>query len=76
MPLCTNTTSLESLSVTYDRSMAFSANKTGLHDIPEIVLKVVLNTINQTYKSGVDCDHRPKRIYNGMLCLYIPILQV
>jgi hypothetical protein len=36
--------------------MAFSANKTGLHDIPEIVMKVVLNTINQTYKSGVDCD--------------------
>jgi len=26
----------------------FSINKTGCHDIPEILLKVVLNTINQT----------------------------
>jgi len=43
-----------SLPVTFDRSVVFfgysdfHANKTDLHDITEILLKVALNTINQT----------------------------
>ena len=35
------------LSVTYGRLVVFSTNKTYHHDITEILLKVVLNTINQ-----------------------------
>ena len=44
----------QSLSVTCDRSvvslgtLVFSTNKTDHHDITEILLKVALNTINQT----------------------------
>ena len=41
-------------SVTCDRSVVFSTNKTDRHDITEILLKVVLNTIkptNQPYVS-------------------------
>jgi len=36
--------------VTYNRSVVFSGptNKTDRHDIAEILLKVVLGTINQT----------------------------
>jgi len=34
-----------SLSVTCDRSVVFSTNKTDRHDITEILLKVALNTI-------------------------------
>jgi hypothetical protein len=34
--------------VTYDRSVVFSTNKTDRHDIAEILLKLALNTINQT----------------------------
>jgi hypothetical protein len=34
--------------VTFSRSMIFSTNKTGRHDIIEILLKVVLNTIALT----------------------------
>jgi hypothetical protein len=30
-------------------TLAFSTNKTDSHDITEILLKVALNTINQTY---------------------------
>ena len=37
------------LSVTCDRSVFSSTNKTDHHDITEILLKVSLNTINQTY---------------------------
>ena len=37
------------LSVTCDRSVFSSTNKTDRHDITEILLKVSLNTINQTY---------------------------
>jgi len=33
--------------VTCDRSVVFSTNKTDRYDIIEILLKVVLNTINQ-----------------------------
>ena len=36
------------LSVTCTRSVVFSTNKTDRHDITEILLNVVLNTINQT----------------------------
>jgi hypothetical protein len=36
------------LSVTCDRLVVFSTNKTDLLDITEILLKVALNTINQT----------------------------
>ena len=36
------------LSVTCDRSVFFSTNKTDRHDITEILLKVVFNTINQS----------------------------
>ena len=45
---------LQSLSVTWDRSWfspgipVSSTNKTDCHDITEILLKVALNTINQT----------------------------
>ena len=35
-------------SVTCDRSVVFSTNKTDCHDITEILLKVVLNTIKPT----------------------------
>jgi hypothetical protein len=41
-------------SATCDRSVVFSTNKTDRHDITEILLKVVLNTIkptNQPYVS-------------------------
>ena len=41
-------------SVTCDKSVVFSTNKTDRHDITEILLKVVLNTIkptNQPYVS-------------------------
>jgi len=34
------------LSVTCDRSVVFSTNKTDCHDKTEILLKVALNTIN------------------------------
>jgi hypothetical protein len=37
-----------SLSMTCDRSVVFSTNKTHHHDITEILLKVVLNTITLT----------------------------
>jgi hypothetical protein len=37
------------LSVTCDRSVVSSTNTTDRHDITEILLKVALNTINQTY---------------------------
>ena len=50
---CTQCTIMwNSLSVTFDRSVIFSwysvsvTNKTDCHDITEILLKVVLNTIN------------------------------
>ena len=36
-----------SLSVTSDRSVIFSTNKTDSHDITDILLKVALNTINK-----------------------------
>ena len=36
------------LSVTCDRSVVFSINKTGRHDITEILLNVALNTITLT----------------------------
>jgi len=42
-----------SLSVTYDKSVAYSVssnNKTDRHDITDIMLKVALNTIKQTNK--------------------------
>jgi hypothetical protein len=39
-----------SLSVTCDRSVVSSTNKTDLHDITEILLKVALNTIKQANK--------------------------
>jgi len=35
--------------VTCDRSVVLSTNETHYHDIAEILLKVALNTINQTY---------------------------
>jgi hypothetical protein len=35
-----------------------STNKTDRHDITEIVLKVVLNTINETILS-IDCPYLP-----------------
>jgi hypothetical protein len=38
----------KSLSVTCDRSVVSSTNKTDRHDIIEIVLKVALNTISLT----------------------------
>ena len=38
----------KSLSVSCDRSVVSSTNKTDWHDITEIFLKVVLNIINQT----------------------------
>ena len=38
-----------SLSVICDRSVVSSINKTKCHDIAEILLKVALNTINQTF---------------------------
>jgi hypothetical protein len=38
----------KSLSGSCDRSVVFSTNKTDLHDITEILLKVALNTIKQT----------------------------
>jgi hypothetical protein len=38
------------LSVTCGRSMVFATNKTNRHDITEILLKVALNTIEQTGK--------------------------
>jgi hypothetical protein len=34
--------------VTCDRSVVFSTNKTDCHDIAEVLLKVALDTINQT----------------------------
>ena len=37
------------MSVTCDRSVVLSTNETHCHDIAEILLKVALNTINQTY---------------------------
>jgi hypothetical protein len=37
-----------SLSVTCRRSVVFSTHKTDHHDITKLLLKVVLNTINQT----------------------------
>ena len=49
---------VKSLSVTYGRSVVFSGssvNKTDRHDITEIVLKVALNTIIQTY--SMFCCH-------------------
>ena len=48
------------LSVTYDRSVFFSGytgyytNKTDRHDITETLLKVTLNTINQTPTLNTD----------------------
>ena len=46
-----DTTLCESLSVTYRRSVVFSTSKTNHHDIADIILlKVALNTINQTIK--------------------------
>jgi hypothetical protein len=36
--------------------MVSSTNKTDHHDIPEILLKVALNTINQTY--SVTSNHQ------------------
>jgi hypothetical protein len=38
------------LSVTCDRSVVSSTNKTDCHDITEMLLKVALNTIKQTNK--------------------------
>ena len=72
--LCTNTTSLESLSVTYDRSMVFSANTTDRHDIPEIVLKVKHHKPNLQVWSRLLPLTKEDRY--GMLCLYVPILLV
>ena len=40
---------------TCDRSVVFSTNKTDHHDITELLLKVALNTINQTIKIVVEC---------------------
>jgi hypothetical protein len=40
-----------SLSVTCERSVVYSTNKTGRHDITEILLKVTLNTIKATNQS-------------------------
>ena len=56
MARCTQyTITWSSLSVTFDRSVVFSTNKTDHHDITELLLKVVLNTINQTIKIVVEC---------------------
>ena len=33
-------------------TLVFNTNKTDCHDITEILLKVVLNTINQGFQSG------------------------
>ena len=45
----------QTLPVTYYMSVVFSTNKTDHHDITELLLKVVLNTINQTIKIVVEC---------------------
>jgi len=42
--------------VTCDRSVVFFTNKTGSHDITEILLKVALNTI-QYRKGHTVIDH-------------------
>jgi hypothetical protein len=46
-------------------TLVFSTNKTDSHDITEILLKVALNTINQTNQSDSDKSFprnaRPKR---------------
>jgi hypothetical protein len=39
----------QSLSVTCDRSVVSSTNKTDSHDITEILLKVVLNTLTPSF---------------------------
>jgi hypothetical protein len=36
-------------------TLAFSTTTTGRHDIAEILLKVALNTINQSIKSIIFC---------------------
>ena len=41
------------MSVTCDRSVVFSTNKSYCHDITEILLKVALNTIKQTNNEKV-----------------------
>jgi hypothetical protein len=41
------------LSVTCDRSVVFSTNKTDHHNITEILLKVALNTIKQTIYGSI-----------------------
>ena len=42
------TTYLLHMSVTYDRSMVSSTNKTYLHEIAEMLLKVALNAMTIT----------------------------
>ena len=44
------------MSVTWNRSVVSSTNKTDPHDVIDILLKVVLNTINQTMKTFVTCS--------------------
>ena len=54
-------------------TLASSTTKTGRHDIAEILLKVVLSTINQSINQQVDnyirdCTCQLKKIY----CIIIP----
>jgi hypothetical protein len=43
-------------------TLVFFTNKTDLHDITEILLKVVLNTINHTYLQTADNSTRVQNI--------------
>jgi len=68
------------MSVTCDRPVVFpgtpvsSMNKTDCHDIPEILLKVALNTVNL---NQFLCEYNITNVYKyKYLKLQFPILQV
>ena len=66
-----NISHISSLSVTCDRFMASSANKTDRHDITEILLKVALNIINQIKPNHILFDQFEKKknhVYDLTLC--------
>jgi hypothetical protein len=67
----------DSLSVTCDRSVVFSTNKTDHHDITEILLKVALNTINhQIYIPQKSSPQKPlsqfRPNFAGMVLGWLP----
>ena len=66
----------KSLSVTCDRSVVFSTNKTDIHDITEILLQVALNTTKQTSKQYISSLQRRRDIHDSKLVCISPVCDI